>query len=88
MDSTVSGLADIRGTAARPNMTYWKLEYRPDAVPTFVQLYRSDQPINDSVISFWSTKTVPNGVYWLQLTVVDNTGNFGSPCLIRVNIAN
>ncbi len=88
MDSTVSGLADIRGTAARPNMTYWKLEYRPDTVPTFVQLYRSDQPIHNDVISYWSTKTVPNGIYWLQLTVVDNTGNFGSPCLIRVNIAN
>ncbi len=88
MDSSISGLAEIRGTAALANMTYWKLEYRADAAPTFVQLYRSDQPINDSVISFWSTKTVPNGTYWLQLTVVDNTGNFGNPCIIRVNVAN
>ncbi len=87
-DGTIAGLTEIRGTAGRANMSYWKLEYRPDSSASFVQLYRSEQPVADGAISLWSTKTVPNGVYWLQLTVVDNTGNFGSPCLIRVNIAN
>ncbi len=88
MDGTLSGLAEIRGTASRPNMAYWKLEYRPDAATGYTQLYRSDVPITDTVLSLWSTKTVPNGVYWLQLSVVDNTGNFGTPCQVRVNIAN
>ena len=87
-DGSISGLIEIRGTATRPNMTYWKLEYRSDSVPTFTQLYRSESPVTDGVLSLWSTKTVPNGIYWLQLTVVDNTGNFGSPCQIRVNVAN
>ena len=41
-----------------------------------------------TVLSLWSTKTVANGPYWLQLSVVDNTGNFGTPCQIRVNIGN
>lgn len=88
MDSTLSGLIEIRGTAARPNMTYWKLEYRPDAATTYVQLYRSDTPVTDNVLSLWSTKTVPNGIYWLQLSVVDNTGNFGTPCQVRITVAN
>ena len=90
MDSTVSGLLDIRGTAARPNMAYWKLEYRSDAAPAsaYVQLYRSETPVTDNDLSLWSTKTVPNGVYWLQLSVVDNTGNFGTPCQIRVKVSN
>jgi hypothetical protein len=88
MDGTLSGLAEIRGTASRPNMAYWKLEYRPDAATGYTQLYRSEVPITDTVLSLWSTKTVPNGVYWLQLSVVDNTGNFGMPCQVRVNIAN
>lgn len=87
-ESTVSGLVEIRGTAARPNMTYWKLEYRSDSVQTYTQLYRSESPVTDSVLSLWSTKTVPNGIYWLQITVVDNTGNFGIPCQVRVNVAN
>ncbi|MBI4786354.1 MAG: peptide ABC transporter substrate-binding protein [Chloroflexi bacterium] len=88
MDDAISGLVEIRGTATRPNMTYWKLEYRADSVPSFTQLYRSELPVTDGVLSLWSTKTVPNGVYWLQLLVVDNTGNFGTPCQIRVNVAN
>jgi peptide/nickel transport system substrate-binding protein len=90
MDSTVSGLIEIRGTAARPNLSYWKLEYRPDTTPAlaYVQLYRSEVPVTNNVLSLWSTKTVPNGPYWLQLTVVDNTGNFGTPCQVRVKVAN
>ncbi len=88
MDSTVSGLIEIRGTAARPNLSYWKLDYRPNAATAYAQLYRSDTPVTDNALSLWSTKTVPNGLYWLQLTVVDSTGNFGTPCQIRVNIAN
>jgi hypothetical protein len=90
MDSTISGLAEIRGSASRPNMAYWKLEYRPDAAPAsaYVQLYRSETPITATVLSLWSTKTMANGTYWLQLSVVDNTGNFGTPCQIRVSIAN
>ncbi|MBI5034557.1 MAG: peptide ABC transporter substrate-binding protein [Chloroflexi bacterium] len=87
-DSNVSGIIEIRGDAGRPNMSYWKLEYRVDSNPYYAQLVRSDVPVTDSVLSLWATKTVPNGVYWLQLTVVDNTGNFGTPCQIRVNVAN
>ncbi|MCL4393545.1 MAG: ABC transporter substrate-binding protein [Chloroflexi bacterium] len=89
-DGTISGLAEIHGTAARANLTYWKLEYRPDGTPVsaYVQLYRSETAVKDSVLSLWSTKTVPNGVYWLQLTVVDNTGNFGTPCQVRVKVQN
>ena len=88
MDATISGLTEIRGMASRPNMTYWKLEYRADGNGSYTQLYRSEQPVADGVLSLWSTKTVPNGVYWIQLTVVDNTGNYGSPCQVRVKIAN
>ncbi len=88
MDGTISGLAEIRGTATFPNMSYWKLEYRPDANPAYTQLFRSEQPVTDGILSLWSTKTTANGVYWLQLTVVDDTGNYGPPCQIRIKIAN
>ncbi len=84
----ISGLVDIRGSASRPNMTYWKLEYRSDSSQAYVSLYRSEQPVTNSTLSLWSTKTVPNGIYWLQLSVVDNTGNFGTPCQVRVNVSN
>lgn len=86
--ATVSGLVEIRGSANIANLSYWKLEYRADANPNYAQLFRSDQPANDQVLSLWSTRTVANGAYWLQLTVVDSSGNFGAPCQVRVNVAN
>jgi hypothetical protein len=88
MDSTVSGTVDIRGSATRSSLAYWKLEYRADAATAYTQLFRSDQPISDGALSLWSTKTVPNGVYWLQLTVADTTGNSSAPCQVRVTVAN
>lgn len=88
IDNNVSGIIEIRGSASRPNLSYWKLEFRADANPTYTQLIRSDTPITDSVLSLWATKTVPNGIYWLQLSAVDNTGNYGTPCQVRVNVAN
>lgn len=88
MDASIAGIVEIRGSVTRPNLAYWKLEYRPDSSQTYTQLVRAETPITDSVLSLWATKTVPNGIYWLQLTAVDNTGNFGTPCLIRVNVAN
>jgi hypothetical protein len=88
MDGKVSGIIEVRGTAARANMAYWKLEYRSEASQDYAPLIRSETPMTDSVLSLWATKTVPNGIYWLQLTSVDTTGNFGTPCQIRVNVAN
>ncbi len=87
-ESKLTGLVEIRGSATRANMAYWKLEYRADGAQTYTQLFRSDLPASDQVLSLWSTKTVPNGIYWLQLTVVDTSGNFNSPCQVRVNVAN
>ncbi|MBM3131031.1 MAG: peptide ABC transporter substrate-binding protein [Chloroflexi bacterium] len=87
-DAAISGTVEIRGSATRPNLTFWKLEYRADAATTYTQLYRSDQPVADGALSLWSTRTLPNGVYWLQLTVADNTGNVSVPCQVRVTISN
>lgn len=87
-DETISGTIEIRGTAARPNLAYWKLEYRADAASTYTQLFRSEQTVTDGVLSIWTTRTQPNGVYWLQLTVTDSAGNSSAPCLVRVNIGN
>jgi len=87
-EATLAGTVEIRGSANRANLAYWKLEYRADATPTFTPLYRSEQPVNDGALSLWTTKTLPNGIYWLQLTVVDTAGNTSAPCLVRVNVGN
>ena len=88
MNGAISGLIEIRGTAANPNLQYWKVEYRPDSSSTYSELNHSDTAVTDGVLARWSTKTVPNGVYRLRLVVVQKDGNFGTPCEIKVTISN
>lgn len=88
MDSKVTGIIEIRGSVSSTNLAYWKLEYRADANAEYTQLFRGETPVMDGVLSLWATKTVANGSYWLQLTAVDSVGNFGTPCQVRVNVAN
>lgn len=90
MNATVAGLIEIRGTATKPDMQYWKLEYRTDAGLDYVMLNRSEQAVTDAVLARLSTKTLTagNGAYWLRLIVVQKDGNFGTPCEVRINVQN
>jgi hypothetical protein len=88
MDGTVSGLIEIRGTATRPDMQYWKVEYRTETDTTYTALNNSTTAVTDGVLARWSTKTVPNGTYFVRLVIVLKDGNFATPCEIRIKIAN
>jgi hypothetical protein len=87
-ESTVSGLIEIRGTATRPDMQYWKVEYRADTSTAYVMLGNSEKAVTDSVLARLSTKTLPNGVYWIRLVIVQKDGNFGTPCELRLIFSN
>ena len=84
--------ADLSALYYRPWLFYNSLrllvEYRAEANAEFTQLLRGETPMTDTVLSLWATKTVTNGLYWLQLTAVDSVGNFGTPCQVRVNVSN
>lgn len=88
MESRVAGIIEIRGSVSSTNLAYWKLEYRAEASAEYTPLFRGETPVTDGVLSLWTTKTVANGSYWLQLTAVDSTGNFGTPCQVRINVSN
>jgi hypothetical protein len=88
MDSIVSGLIEIRGTATRPDMQYWKVEYRTETDTTYAALNNSTTAVTDGVLARWSTGTVPNGTYFVRLVIVQKDGNFGTPCEIRIKVAN
>lgn len=87
-NATLAGLIEIRGTAAQADMQYWKVEYRTDTGTSYTALNNSDKAVTDGVLARWSTKTVPNGVYFVRLVIVQKDGNFGTPCEIRVLISN
>lgn len=88
MNSTVSGLLEIHGTAAQPDMQYWKVEFRPDSITTYSGLNNTTTPVTDGILARWSTKTVPNGLYFVRLVIVQKDGNFGNPCEIRITVSN
>ena len=88
MDSQVANIVEISGTATHPIMLYWKIEYRTDGNTNYAMLNNGDVSLTNDILARLSTKTLPNGVYWLRLSVVQKDGNYAVPCEIRIIIAN
>lgn len=71
------------GTAYTDNFLGYLVEYiRPGNI-----LYRSTTPVVHGDIFFWNTTTVPNGDYWLALTVYRRDETISGQCVIRVRVA-
>lgn len=77
------GWWNIAGTAAIPNLDYWKGEISADG-HGWTMLYRSAQPVRDGLLIEFNTRTVPPGAYQLRLLAVDRTGNYPAPCVAQV----
>lgn len=88
MDSVVSDIIEVRGSATHPLLLYWKVEYRTDGKTEYAMLSNGDAPIVNEVLARLATRTLPNGVYWLRLMAVQKDGNYPTPCEIRIVIEN
>lgn len=90
MGARVSGTVTIRGTANHGQFQFYKIELGPGEEPAgwhvVNDIHRA--PVIDGVLETLDTAALPNGTYWLKLTVVDRTGNFPPPCHIRVAVQN
>lgn len=86
----LAGVVTIRGTARHPNFQFFKIEHgvgeAPDAWHSIGDEVRSQ--VSDGTLMQFDTRALPNGVYWLKLTVVDITSNFPPPYRVRVVIEN
>lgn len=80
----VTGVIPVNGAAYVDNFSYYKLEFRvPGAEAwSFIQDYPS--PNYGGQLGAWNTATVPPGVYEFRLVVVDQIGNYPTPCTIRL----
>lgn len=76
---------NVYGTAAIPNLEYWKGEISADG-SRWTLLYRSAAPVADGLLIEFNTRTVPKGAYQLRLLAVDRTGNYGEPCTVGITI--
>ncbi len=82
----INGGFAIRGSANIPNFQFYKLEVRADAAQSYVTFFTSTKPVTtDSELGTLNANAFPPGLYWIQLVVVDNTGNYPiAPCQIRL----
>ncbi len=86
MNENIRGIVSIVGTAAIDNFQFYKVEYGVGEVPfnwiSIDPVHR--EPISNSQLTVWNTDPLPEGVYILKLTAVDNRGQFPTPCEVRV----
>ena len=80
----VDGVVQVRGAAAIDNFEYYKFEFRPPGVPEWSFITRYDNSVPEGVLGSWNSDTVQPGEYEFRLVVVDQTGNFPEPCIIRL----
>ncbi len=90
MNQVVQGNVPIRGTANTADFQYYKIEVGPGSNPqdhewTVVgQLHRS--PVTGGVLETFNSGAYPAGTYTLRLVVVDQTGNYPTPCQVTLTV--
>jgi hypothetical protein len=86
----VSGRVAIRGTANIDDFQFYKIEYSIGDQPGNWNVVGDTvrQPVANGVLMELDTMTLPNGSCWVQLTVVDRTGNFPAPSRVHFTIEN
>ena len=86
--ATVSGMVNIIGTADHGQFQFYKVEYaqgeQPGAWHVINDVHRS--PVHGGVLEQLNAGALPNGVYWVRLVVVDQSGNFPPPSSVRIAI--
>ena len=89
-NAVVSGSVPVIGTAAGDRFQFFKIEYSQGETLGAWNVYGDlrYQPVSQGNLSTFNSTAFANGVYWLQLVVVDETGNFGEPHRVRIVIQN
>jgi hypothetical protein len=68
-NETVSGIVEIRGSAAAPGMLRFRVEfgYDPDPTGTWFLILEETKPVQDGKLADWDTNPVSDGIYALRL---------------------
>ena len=89
-DETVAGQISIIGSSRNERFQFYKVEFsvgdQPGEWRVIGDLHR--QPVSDGILETLNTAVLPNGTCWLQLSVVDQSGNFPPPCRVRIVVRN
>lgn len=77
--ATISGQVHVMGTANIEGFHHYKIEYWAEGSTAWNYLLEQYDPVVNGELMMLETATVPAGRYGLQLTVVDQTGNYPQP---------
>jgi hypothetical protein len=71
-DETVSGSVEVRGSAAVPGMTRYRVEFANDPNPaeTWFLIAEGTEPVTDGLLAVWDTSPVTPGEYALRISAV------------------
>jgi hypothetical protein len=83
---SISGVAEIQGTADIPNFGFYKFEFSTPAQPNWQAILAWTSPKRNDKLGQWDTSRLPEGLYLLRLVVTDNQGQAQPPCVIQVTI--
>ena len=89
VNATLKGVVQIKGIADIPDFQFYKVEFGVGDKPSTWSVIGDNvvrKRVVDDVLVTWDTGKVPPGVYTLQLTVVNITGNYPSPCKVKVSV--
>jgi transcriptional regulator with XRE-family HTH domain len=86
----VTGVIGVTGSATHETFQYYKLEYAPgaNAGGGYVYFDGGDSQVSNGLLGNLNTTLLPNGLYTVQLIVVDGTGNFPPPCSVTIDLQN
>ncbi len=88
VNQAVAGTVEITGVATSPIFQEYKLEWAPAGTGSFNWFTGASVPVESDVLGYFDSAAVPPQAIDLRLTVVDNTGNFQTPCTVTINVQN
>lgn len=70
---TIGGVVQIEGSASAPGFVRAQLDFGRGLVPTsFESIATLVTPVPNGTLASWNTKALPDGIYVIRLTVIDN----------------
>lgn len=88
VNQVVRGSVPVRGTANTAGFWKYKVEIGVGAEPSSWQVIGQEhsEPVAGGVLETFNSNAYPPGVYTLQLTVADQTGNYPEPCRVTITV--
>ena len=89
-NEVVSGDVNVIGSATHESFQFYKIEAAPGANASggWQHLGGGNVPVVSGFLVTVNTRNLANGLWTLQLVVVDQTGNFIPPCKVTVTVQN